>query len=766
MTSPLLSLRDVSITYLDGFEPTAAPVSFDAVAGDVILLTGPSGCGKSTLALTLNGLVPNDVPATLGGDVIVNGTNTREASVSELSRSVAMVFQDPDAQIVTATVLDEVCFALENLTLPADEVLARAESALRQVGLWERRADNPDLLSGGGRQRLAIACALAMQTPVIVLDEPTANLDPEGVLDVYDALAALCADRSRVIVLVEHNAHAAERLATQVIEVAPMPERTARDPLLRKKLPQQTEAASGSGSEAQLREAADAPVVSVRSLALDRGGHRVIDDANLEVFPGDLVAIVGPNGAGKTTLAHAIAGVSRVPRGHVFLDGADVSRMSARELSSRIGFVFQNPEHQFIAATVREELAHGLQIRGVSGAETATRVDEMLARFGLTAAAERHPFLLSGGQKRRLSVGTALITGPEVLVLDEPTFGQDAARTDELIALFDELRAKGTAIVAITHDPALITHPDARIVEVRDGSVREGTANQWTPVPVRPEPAAYARRAVAGRPQRDPFANTDAPAWRWLHGLNPLAKFLAFLPAMLLLAFTRDPLTPALFLGIAYVILLTGAKFTRTAALVMFVILPLTAVALASGFSLWTSASIGDPTPLIDWGPIHLSHGQVSNGVATALRFSAIIALALIAGLTSTGPDIARASVQQLGVPYRVGYASLASYRFVPRFRHELDQIRSAHRVRGHHGGHGPFAALSRAFGAVVPLLAGGIRHAERVALAMDSRAFGAFDTRTERYSVPWRMRDWAFIALTVALSIAVFACRSLTAAA
>ncbi len=734
MTSPLISLRDVSITYPEASAPTSAPVSFDAHPGDVVLLTGPSGCGKSSIALTLNGLIPHDVPATLAGEVVIAGVDTRDASVAELSRSVAMVFQDPDAQIVSATVLDEVCFALENLKLPVEEVLARAETALRTVGLWERHGDNPDVLSGGGRQRLAIACALAMQTPIIVLDEPTANLDPAGVVDVYNALAALCADRSRVIVLVEHNAEAAERLATKVVEVAPMPERT-------------------HAPRRVIARTTDAPVLRVRDLDIDRGGQRIITQASLEVFPGDLVTIVGPNGAGKTTLAHALAAVSRVPRGHVFLDGTDVARLSSREISSHIGFVFQNPEHQFIAPTVREELAHGLRLRGVPDAEVGTRVDAMLERFGLTEAAERHPFLLSGGQKRRLSVGTALITEPSVLVLDEPTFGQDAARTDELISLFDDLRQGGTAIVAITHDPALITHPDARIVEVRGGRVHEGTANQWSPLSAPAEGDAVTPVPI----ERDPFATTEAPAWRWLHGLNPLAKLGAFVPAIILLAFTRDIATPAVFLLLAYVLILTGAKFTRATALTLFAVVPALALTLALGFSLWTAPTIGDPAPLVDFGPIHLTHGQVANGIATALRFSAIIAVALVAGLTSTGPDITRASVQQLKVPYRVGYASLASYRFVPRFKHELEQIRAAHRVRGHHGGRGPFAALRRNFGAIVPLLAGGIRHAERVALAMDSRAFGAFDTRTERYLVPWRRRDWVFVVAIVVASAAAF---------
>ena len=183
----------------------------------MVLLLGPSGSGKSTLALALNGLIPHAISAELEGTVEVDGRTTADTPPSQLSTSVAMVFQDPDAQLVTGTVFDEVAFALENLLLPVDEVLDRAESALRRVGLWARRGDNPDQLSGGGRQRLAIACAVAMQSPLIVLDEPTANLDPQGIDDVYAALDDVIATGEHSIILVEHNLDAAMRFVTRTI---------------------------------------------------------------------------------------------------------------------------------------------------------------------------------------------------------------------------------------------------------------------------------------------------------------------------------------------------------------------------------------------------------------------------------------------------------------------------------------------------------------------------------------------------------------------
>ena len=256
----------------------------------------------------------------------------------------------------------------------------------------------------------------------------------------------------------------------------------------------------------------------------------------------------------------------------------------------------------------------------------------------------------------------------------------------------------------------------------------------------------------------DPYAQRiEASPVRFLYALNPLAKLAAPLPAMIVLIFVRDAATPAAFLVLAYAVLLVGARFTRVLAGVLLLALPLGAMAIGFGFSLWTDASRVDDTPVF-WqiGGWTLYQGALAIGFATGLRLAAIVALTLIAGLSTTGPDLVRASVQHLRVPYRIGYTALAAFRFVPRFGHELDVIRQAHRVRGSHGGRGPFTAVARWFGYVVPLMAGAIRHAERVALAMDSRAFGAYPDRTERHLVPYRVRDTVFIVLFWAASAAV----------
>lgn len=257
----------------------------------------------------------------------------------------------------------------------------------------------------------------------------------------------------------------------------------------------------------------------------------------------------------------------------------------------------------------------------------------------------------------------------------------------------------------------------------------------------------------------DPYA-VEAPSRGFLAQLSPLAKLAGPLPAMLLLIFARDLATPAAFLGLAYVLVLAGARLTGRIALLLFVAVPVGAAVVGLALSLWADpARVDRSVPLLSVGDWTLYLGAVQIGLATGLRLAAILALGFVAGLTTTGPDLVRALVQQLRVPYRIGYTALAAFRFVPRFGYELEVIRQAHRVRGAHAGRGPFAVVARWWGYIVPLLAGAIRHAERVALAMDARAFGAHPDRTERYLLPWRRRDTVFTgALWIASAVILIA--------
>lgn len=269
-------------------------------------------------------------------------------------------------------------------------------------------------------------------------------------------------------------------------------------------------------------------------------------------------------------------------------------------------------------------------------------------------------------------------------------------------------------------------------------------------------------QAQTGAVQVDPYAALrPASPVRFLYGINPLAKLLAPVPAMVLLVFVRDLATPLAFVALTAIVLLIGVRFTRRL-VALLVLVPVAALVMGVGFAIWTDASGVDQSVVL-WqiGGWTMYGGAMLVGLATGARIAAIVSLALIVGLSTTGPDLVRAGVQQLRVPYRIGYTALAAFRFVPRFGYELEIIRQAHRVRGSHGGRGPIAAVHRWAGYIVPLLAGAIRHAERVALAMDARAFGAYPDRTERHLVPFRARDIVFVLAFLAVSAAVFATTS-----
>lgn len=283
-----------------------------------------------------------------------------------------------------------------------------------------------------------------------------------------------------------------------------------------------------------------------------------------------------------------------------------------------------------------------------------------------------------------------------------------------------------------------------------------------TPIVIPPAATAQARHPQAETLTSkgfDPYAAAPQPAaGRYLMHLNPLVKFGAPLPAMILLIFVRDLATPLAFIVLGYALVLTGARMTARVAAVVVLVVPAFLIVLAAGFALWTDPSgVTHDVVLLQVGEWRLYAGALEIGAATALRLGAILVLALIGGLTTTGADLARSLVQQLRVPYRVGYTALAAFRFVPRFGRELEIIRAAHRVRGATHGRGPISAIRRRVGYVIPLLAGAIRHAERVALAMDARAFGAYPDRTERYLVPFRTRDVVFLVLFWAASAAIF---------
>ncbi|MDX6205216.1 MAG: energy-coupling factor transport system ATP-binding protein [Frankiales bacterium] len=425
--------------------------------GERVLLLGPSGAGKSTLLAALAGLPDPETAGESEGLLLVDGRPAREVRAR-----TGLVLQDPETQIVMARAGDDVAFGLENRACPRDQIWAQAARSLLTVGFPYGMDRSTSELSGGEKQRLAIAGVLALRPGLLLLDEPTANLDPEGGQLVRDALAAVQDDAGCTTILVEHRVGEVLPLIDRVVVLAPgggvvadgAPARVFAEHAV-------SLAAQGvwlPGRSFGRRQAIQAPgadVVRGRHLTHRYPGATagVGDPVDLVLRAGQALVLTGPNGSGKSTLALMMAGLLAPTEGEVrAAAGPDrpMHRWRARDLAGLVGTVFQEPEHQFLSRTVRDEVAVGPRVRGDAAA--VQRTVGLLERLRLDHLAGANPFTLSGGEKRRLSVATALAGAPAALVLDEPTFGQDANTWVELLTLLADQRDGGCAVLAVTHD--------------------------------------------------------------------------------------------------------------------------------------------------------------------------------------------------------------------------------------------------------------------------------------------------------------------------
>ena len=516
-------------------------VSLRIGEGEFVGVIGPSGAGKSTLASVLSGAIPHHFRGELFGSTLVDGRDTCDVTLTGISQVVGSVLQDIDAQMVASVVEDELLFGLENFGVPHDQIEDRIARTLDTVGIANLRDREIATLSGGQKQKVAIAAILAMRPRVLVLDEPTAALDPASSALVFDTLrkvreegvtvvvieqkvALLSEYCDRILVMGEGSpvlhgtprevfAHADElrRIRADSPRVARVYNSLARDGLVRGATPCLTvpEAAGligglvGSAAHGSARAAEDArdaafrrgskhvaaprphavdasPVVSLKDVSFAYpGGTASVDHLDMRVYPGEVVGIVGQNGAGKTTLTKLLNGLLRPASGTVRMAGLDTREVPTSAIAAHCATLFQNPDYQLCKDTVLDEVAFGLTLQGVGEKDARERAAAVIARFGLPS--DEAPFSLSRGQRQMVALASVVVTEPEVVLLDEPTSGLDYRECMTVMDTVSKMAERGCAVIMVCHDMEVVSDFAERIVVMADGRIldRGGTQQMF-----------------------------------------------------------------------------------------------------------------------------------------------------------------------------------------------------------------------------------------------------------------------------------------------
>ena len=494
---PRLVVKDLSFRYHTRPELAIHDVSFELMPGEVLLVAGSSGCGKTTLARCINGLIPRSYRGDLSGEVLLHGQEVSDISLVEISQTIGTLLQDPERQIVATNVFSEIAFGPENLGLPREDILARIEEVIARLNMDHLRHRDTFTLSGGEKQKVALAGLLAMRPSILLLDEPLASLDPVSAYEALNIFRRL-ADEGTTIVLIEHRVEDAlqarpDRLLYmvegEVRYLGPVDTLPSVINHHEVKLPAKwvVERVRQSGEESKIlrppapRRVSKSPLVVFEDVSFAYGeGPLVLHDINLEIHQGDLIAVLGPNGAGKSTLVKHTIGLLKPTRGRVAIDGKDTRKTTVAQNARSVGYVFQSPTHMLFAPTVDEELAFGPGNLGYKPEEIRKNVEESIAAVNLTGLEKYPPLGLSFGQQKRTTIAAVLAMHSKIMIMDEPTAGQDYANYTRFMETLCGVSMKGgkslltenfAATLFITHDLDLAVTYANRVLLIGEGRI-------------------------------------------------------------------------------------------------------------------------------------------------------------------------------------------------------------------------------------------------------------------------------------------------------
>lgn len=812
-------------------------------AGQRVLLLGASGIGKSTILSGAAGLIGNDFVAknsaksqqtTLVEDadggvsegcVLVDGVPVRRAR-----GRVGLVLQDPDAQAIFQRLGDNVAFGPENMNVPRNEIWDRVRKSLKEVGLDGLQLHrSTSHLSGGQMQRLALAGALAMQPSVLLLDEPTANLDPDGTQQIVGAVRAVLDLTHATMVLVEHHAEPwidmidrvvvlglendeaangkaannetvhdddiARVASSRTVIVADgtpdevfnrtdldfedlgiwLPERYKKNVKSSANESSVSNSSANAESSEKYYENCDPAegygevLLSTKDLAISHNSEPIARHINLEFKAGQITALVGANGAGKSTLSLTLAGLLPAVSGEVVAsdalaqgaNGTDPMKWKSPDLAKRISYVFQNPEHQFACGSVLDEVMLGPLRTGVSADEARAKAQELLKRFRLARYAKANPYTLSGGEKRRLTVAASLAAAPRVLILDEPTFGQDRKTWLQIIRLIASLRSEGVSIIVVTHDRELVEALGARLVELVPDAKAEAAEMSAAEVSASEVKSSEALSATTGATDisrikvsavnnRDEEAKLSSKS-PLLASINPVFRIFGAFAASIPLFFTLDCVSASVALLLEFVIF---ACIKLPPWRVIRLSWPVWVGAPTSALTVLLYGKSGGNT-WFQWWLMHATDRSAMLAVATSLRILAIgvPSIVMVIGLDAT--DLADAFSQVLHLPDRFVYGGLAGIRLFGVLQDDWAALTASRRSRGLGDEHRVRAFFPQSFA----LLVLSIRRSTTLATAMEARGFGGIGARSHARVSRVRARDWwIFAVCAIVPSVAVVA--------
>jgi energy-coupling factor transport system ATP-binding protein len=475
----MIAVDELSYRFQGSKRYALRDVSLAIALGEFLVVAGPSGCGKSTLALAIGGYLFRQYDGESRGSVTVAGMDVRQQPIYDVAEVVGLVQQNPEAQFCTLTVQDEVAFGLENRCLPPAEIRERINWALAIVGA-EHLADRPlPVLSGGEKQKVAVAAVMASKPQVLIFDEPTSNLDPTATAEVFRVIEDIRAQAGITVVVIEHKVDYllpfAPRLVAmdggRIVYDGPMTDasRSAAfpSPAARTDSKQQ----DASRFTRQISHTQDVPLVRVEDLHIGYDDRPVLRGVSLKVVSGEFVAAMGDNGSGKTTFLYSLLGLLKPTQGRVEVLDMDTRRVPVSHLARQVGFVFQNPDHQLFADSVWAEATFASRNFQMLDAAAAARVDALLARCGLADRHDDHPYQLSYGEKRRLNLISVLAHAPRLILLDELLIGQDPGNATFLLELLRERTEQGDAVILVNHAPKVTRRYASRVLFFDDGQV-------------------------------------------------------------------------------------------------------------------------------------------------------------------------------------------------------------------------------------------------------------------------------------------------------